>query len=223
MKRIKKGRNKKAKALYDALRYRKKKLINIITEVTAKLSNIYGNKYKTKKRNIFDYTKAEIENLYKKAVYEKDKRAQKIIKELGQEYRGGQRAITSKLTDIIQDDLRKNIYGTRPSKLRKASVIDMENFDRLINGLTEEQKIEFLNSTKYYGARRYNKPPAESETFAFQVEQDGASYIVQDLIKYYRDKGLTIPSLLNVNDKRPKTYKATQKKKTKNKAVQMKF
>ena len=107
--------------------------------------------------------------------------------------------------------------------MRKASVIDMENFDRLINGLTEEQKIEFLNSTKYYGARRYNKPPAESETFAFQVEQDGASYIVQDLIKYYRDKGLTIPSLLNVNDKRPKTYKATQKKKTKNKAVQMKF
>ena len=224
---VKRARNKKAKALYDALRYRKKKLINLIEDLGKKLSNIYGSTYKRKgKRNLFDYTKKDIEELYKKAVFEKDKKAQRIIKELGQEYRGGQKRITSKLTDIMQEDLRQNIYGTRPSKLREASKRDLENFDRLMAGLTEEQKIEFLNSASYYGARRYNRPPAESETFVLQVEQDGASYIVQDLVKYYKDKGLTIPQLLSINNKRPRgtTRKQREKKERKRKGdIQMKF
>lgn len=202
MRKIKKGRNKKAKALYDALRYRKKKLINLIEDLGKKAKNIYGNIYK--KKSILDYTKADIEALYKKAIYNKDKEAQKIIKQLGAEYKGGLSKATSKFADILEEDLINNIYGTRKSKLRVASKNDLENFKRLLGGLTAEQKLEFLNSTSYYGARRYQKPPAESEAFNLQVEQDGASYIVQDLVKYYKDKGLSLPQLLSTNGKKPK-------------------
>lgn len=202
MRKIKKGRNKKAKALYDALRYRKKKLINLIEDLGKKAKNIYDNKYSRK--SLLDYTKADIEALYKKAVFEKDKEAQRIIKKLGAEYKGPASRTTSKFADILEEDLIKNIYGTRPSKLRVASKNDFENFKRLLNGLTPEQKLEFLNSASYYGARRYQKPPAESETFNLQVEQDGASYIVQDLVKYYKDKGLSLPQLLSTNGRKPK-------------------
>ena len=225
VKRIKKGRNKKAKALYDALRYRKKKLINLIEDLTAKLSNIYGNIYKKKgHKNLFDFSKADIENLYKKAVFNKDKYAIKTLKELGAEYSGRKTKITNKLVNTMEEDLRKNIYGTRISKLRESAKKDLENFNRLMEGLTDEQKIEFLNSTSYYGARRYQKPPAESETFIMQVEQDGASYIVQDIIKYYKDHGIAIPDLLSIKGKNPNTYKTKQKEEYKKKGdVQMKF
>lgn len=211
---------KKAKAIYDALRYRKKKLINLIEDLTAKLSNIYGTKYKAKKghRNLFDWKKQDIEELYKKAIFNKDKYAKKVLKELGEEYKGRKTQIINKLVITMEDDLRQNIYGTRISKLRKASQIDYANFNKLMEGLTDEQKIEFLNSTNYYGARRYRRPPAESESFVLQVEQDGASYIVQDLIRYYKNNGIAIPDLLSIKGKNAKTKYGKETK-----DVQMKF
>jgi len=185
-------RNKKAKSLYDKLRYRKKKIINTIETMQKKLKNIYDNQNSFKLAN---YTKKEIEEIYKQAVFNKDKEQIKKLLELGKEIKGGEKEILKKWTESIQKDLSVNIYGTRPSTLRAATKRDKENFDTLMKNLTPEQKAEFLNSTTYYGARRYQKPPAESETFNLQVEQDGASYIVQDLIRFYKDKGLTIPTL----------------------------
>lgn len=189
-------RNKKAKKIYDKMRYKKRKLIKVIEEMQ-KHKNIYNNKDRNK---ISNYTKKDIEELYKKAVYDKDKEAQKTLSRLGEEYKGSIKKIETKYINNLQEDLKKNIYGTRTSKLRVASKRDMQNFDALMNGLTTEQKAEFLNSTKYYGARRYQKPPAESETFNIQVEQDGASYIVQDLIKYYEDNGIAIPNDIQLQE-----------------------
>ena len=183
-------RNKKAKSIYDKMRYRKRKLIKVIEEMQ-KNKNIYNNKDRNK---ISNYTRKDIEEMYKKAVYEKDKKKQKELLKLGEEYKGSIKSIETKYINNLQEDLKKNIYGTKTSKLRIATRRDMANFDTLMNNLTTEQKAEFLNSTKYYGARRYQKPPAESETFNMQVENDGASYIVQDLIKFYNDKGLAIPN-----------------------------
>ena len=190
-------KSKSAKKIYDKLRYKKKKLINII-EKMQKHKNIYDNK----DRNIIsNYTKKDIEELYKKAVYDKDKKARSIINKLGNEYKGRFKTIEKKYVDNLQLDLQKNIYGTKTSKLRVATRRDLENFKTLMDGLTTEQKAEFLNSTKYYGARRYQKPPAESESFNTQIIQDGASYIVQDLIKYYEDNGLILPDLKQVSKK----------------------
>ena len=190
-------RNKKAKSIYDKLRYRKRKLIKVIEEMQ-KNKNIYNNADRNK---ISNYSKKQIEELYKKAVFEKDKTAQKTLFNLGQEYKGSIKTIEKNYLNNLQLDLQHNIYGNRPSKLRVATRRDLQNFNTLMNGLTPEQKAEFLNSTKYYGARRYHKPPAESENFNMQVEQDGASYIVQDLIKYYEDNGLSIPDLEQVSKK----------------------
>lgn len=190
-------RNKKAKSIYDKLRYRKRKLIKVIEEMQ-KNKNIYNNVDRNK---ISNYSKKQIEELYKKAVFEKDKSAQKTLFNLGKEYKGSIQTIEKNYLNNLQLDLQHNIYGNRPSKLRIATRRDLQNFNTLMNGLTPEQKAEFLNSTKYYGARRYHKPPAESENFNMQVEQDGASYIVQDLIKYYEDNGLSIPDLEQVSKK----------------------
>lgn len=191
-------RNKQAKRIYDKLRYTKRKLINVM-EKMQKHKNIYNNKDRNK---ISNYTKKDIEELYKKAVYDKDKYAINKLKELAKDYKGSIKNIEKNYINNLQKDLQKNIYGSRPSKLRTASRRDLDNFNILMNNLTTEQKAEFLNSTSYYGARRYQKPPAESETFNLQVQQDGASYIVQDLIKFYNDKGLTIPKELKQVSKR---------------------
>lgn len=181
-------RNKRAKQIYDKLRYRKKKLINVI-EKMQKYKNIYNNPDRNK---ISNYTKKQIEELYKKAIYEKDKYARNKLNELGRQYTGTIKSITKDFVNDLQKDLKVNIYGKKFSKMANIVKIDTQNFDLLFSKLTTEQKAEFLNSTSYYGARRYQKPPAESESFNLQVKQDGASYIVQDLIKYYKDNGLTI-------------------------------
>lgn len=116
MRKIKKGRNKKAKALYDALRYRKKKLINLIEDLGKKAKNIYDNKYSRK--SLLDYTKADIEALYKKAVFEKDKEAQRIIKKLGAEYKGPASRTTSKFADILEEDLIKKYIWNKAKQIK---------------------------------------------------------------------------------------------------------
>ena len=187
------AQRKRIKKAYDALRYAKKKLTKLIEEIEKNYKNIYGNKEANKLGN---YTKKDIEELYKKAVFDKDKYAKKKLKDLADEYKGGEKQFKRNWADVLQDDLQKNIYGTRPSKLRKATRDDLQNFKTLMNNLTPDQKLDFLNNSSYYGARRYQKPPAESLTFNLQVENDGASYIVQDLIKYYNDNGIPLPNNL---------------------------
>ena len=184
------AQRKKQKKIYDALRYRKKKLIKIIETIEKEFKNIYGNEERHK---LAHYTRKDIEEMFKKAVYEKDKGKAKELMQLGEEVKGSEKKFKMSWAESLQKDLQENIYGTRPSKLKSATRKDYENFKLLMNGLDENQKLEFLNSSSYYGARRYQKPPAESETFNLQVKHDGASYIVQDLLKYYRDKGLIIP------------------------------
>ena len=187
------AQRKKAKKLYDVFRYKKKKLINIIEEIEKNLKNIYGNRQSNK---LADYSRKDIEELYKKAVYEKDKTAKKKIESLAKEVKGTKKQFYESWAENLKEDLKANIYGTDARKLKKVVRDDMKNFETLFNGLNEQQKLEFLNSASYYGARRYQKPPAESESFAMQVKQDGASYIVQNLIKYYEDNGLTLPKEL---------------------------
>ena len=194
-KKIKKSRNKQAKKIYDALRYRKKKLINLIEDLGKQLNNIYGNLSKEKLSHL---TKADIEALYKKAVFEKDKEAKRKLLKLGEEYKGGREANLKNWTNTLQNDLQENIYGDDLRKLPKPVKRDLENFNVLMNGLTPEQKAEFLNSTSYYGARRYGRPPALSQTFLMQIIDEGKSYIVDNLLKYYRDKGLPIPKELKM-------------------------
>ena len=175
-------RSKKAKKIYDALRYRKKKLINLIEDLGKQLKNIYGN---LSKEPLSKLTKKDIEELYKKAVFDKDKYAKNKLLELGEEYKGGTQANFEKWVQTLQDDLQVNIYGTNVSKLPLPVKRDLENFKTLMDGLTPEQKAEFLNSSSYYGARRYQKPVAESLTFLMQIVSEGKSYIVDNLIKYY--------------------------------------
>lgn len=192
---IKYKRNKKAKKLYDALRYRKKKLIKLIEDLGKQLKNIYGNLSKEKLSHL---TKTDIETLYKRAVFDKDKEAQKKLINLGKEYKGGTQANFAKWVDTLQDDLQANIYGEDMRKLRAPVKRDLENYKILMNGLTPEQKAEFLNSTSYYGARRYSRPPALSQTFLLQIIDEGKSYIVDNLLKYYRENGLAIPENLKM-------------------------
>lgn len=199
-------RNKKAKSLYDKLRYRKKKLISIM-EKLEKHKNIYNN---TTRNKIANYTKKQIEEIYKKAVFDKDKQQQKKLMQLAEEYKGGFAKIQENFIQNLQKDLEANIYGNDKGHLNTIAKNDLANFRTLMEGLTAEQKAEFLNSNQYYGARRYQKPPAESQAFLMQVEQDGASYIVDNLRKYYEDKGLPLPQLKEVITERGKKIRDTR-------------
>lgn len=202
-------RNKKAKKIYDALRYRKKKLINLIEDLGKELKNIYGN---LSKEPLSKLTKKDIEELYKKAVFDKDKYAKNKLLELGEEYKGGTQTNFAKWVQTLQDDLQVNIYGTNVSKLPLPVKRDLENFKTLMDGLTPEQKAEFLNSSSYYGARRYQKPVAESLTFLMQIVSEGKSYIVDNLIKYYEDNGLSIPDLKKLVKNKEKYLKQLEKR-----------
>lgn len=202
-------RSKKAKKIYDALRYRKKKLINLIEDLGKQLKNIYGN---LSKEPLSKLTKKDIEELYKKAVFDKDKYAKNKLLELGEEYKGGTQANFEKWVQTLQDDLQVNIYGTNVSKLPLPVKRDLENFKTLMDGLTPEQKAEFLNSSSYYGARRYQKPVAESLTFLMQIVSEGKSYIVDNLIKYYEDNGLSIPDLKTLVKNKEKYLKQLEKR-----------
>lgn len=188
---------KKAKALYDALRYRKKKLINLIEKMVKDFKNIYNNKDSNELSN---YEKIDIELLYKRAIYEKNKEARDTLLRLGNKYKGGEKDFKMSWAETLQKDLQANIYGENTKNLPLPVKYDMQNFNALMNGLTDEQKLEFLNSSSYYGARRYQKPPADSLTFLLQVLDEGKSYIVDNLIKYYEDKGLPIPELKHIKD-----------------------
>ena len=132
--------------------------------------------------------------------------------ELGEEYKGGTQANFAKWVQTLQDDLQVNIYGTNVSKLPLPVKRDLENFKTLMNGLTPEQKAEFLNSSSYYGARRYQKPVAESLTFLMQIVSEGKSYIVDNLIKYYEDNGLSIPDLKTLVKNKEKYLKQLEKR-----------
>ena len=202
-------RSKRAKKIYDALRYRKKKLINLIEDLGKQLKNIYGN---LSKEPLSKLTKKDIEELYKKAVFDKDKYAKNKLLELGEEYKGGTQANFEKWVQTLQDDLQVNIYGTNVSKLPLPVKRDLENFKTLMDGLTPEQKAEFLNSSSYYGARRYQKPVAESLTFLMQIVSEGKSYIVDNLIKYYEDNGLSIPDLKTLVKNKEKYLKQLEKR-----------
>ena len=202
-------RSKKAKKIYDALRYRKKKLINLIEDLGKELKNIYGN---LSKEPLSKLTKKDIEELYKKAVFDKDKYAKNKLLELGEEYKGGTQANFAKWVQTLQDDLQANIYGTNVSKLPLPVKRDLENFKTLMDGLTPEQKAEFLNSSSYYGARRYQKPVAESLTFLMQIVSEGKSYIVDNLIKYYKDNGLSIPDLKTLVKNKERYLKQLEKR-----------
>lgn len=202
-------RNKKAKKIYDALRYRKKKLINLIEDLGKELKNIYGN---LSKEPLSKLTKKDIEELYKKAVFDKDKYAKNKLLELGEEYKGGTQTNFAKWVQTLQDDLQVNIYGTNVSKLPLPVKRDLENFKTLMDGLTPGQKAEFLNSSSYYGARRYQKPVAESLTFLMQIVSEGKSYIVDNLIKYYEDNGLSIPDLKKLVKNKEKYLKQLEKR-----------
>lgn len=181
---------KKAKKLYNAFRYKKKKLIKVIEEIEKNLINIYGNRQSNKLAN---FSRKDIELLYKKAVSEKDTYSKRKINELFKEVKGSKKNFYKSWGDTLQEDLRLNIYGSDKRRLSKVAKDDLKNFETLFNGLNEKQKLEFLNSNSYYGARRYQKPPATSESFIMQVQKDGASYIVDNLKKYYEDNGLTLP------------------------------
>lgn len=199
-------RNKKAKSIYDKLRYRKKKLLSTM-EKLENYKNIYGNK---ERNTLSNYTKKQIEELYKEAVFEHNKEAARKLMQLGEEYKGGFAKIQENFIKNMQADLEANIYGNDKGHLNTIAKNDLANFRTLMNGLTDEQKAEFLNSTQYYGARRYQKPPAESEAFLQQVEQDGASYIVDNLRKYYEDKGLSLPDLKEVISERGRKIRDTR-------------
>lgn len=187
---------KRAKKLYDAFRYKKKKLIKIIEEIEKNLINIYGNRQSNKLAN---FSRKDIELLYKKAVSEKDVYSKKKINELFKEVKGSKKQFYKTWGDTLQEDLKINIYGRDKRKLTQVAKDDLKNFETLFNGLNEKQKLEFLNSSSYYGARRYQRPPATSESFIMQVKNDGASYIVDNLKKYYEDNGLALPKdLINI-------------------------